>query len=506
MILVLLVAAPLVGGLISWPLARWSRLASLLVCLLLLAGALGAQLWFLTPLLAASSGSPQAFFSEVKLPWIPQLGVSFHFAMDGLSYILSALTLAVGILALLASWKRIDHGLGFFHLAMMWVLSGIMGVFLSVDLFLFFFFWEFMLAPMYFIIANWGHEQRGPAALKFFIFTSASGLFMLLSILVLAVTHYRTAGFLSFDLQALAGLELPYRTATLAMLGFSLAFGVKLPVVPLHTWLPDAHTEAPEPGSVILAALLLKTGAYGFIRFVALLFPGPAASLSPVFMGIGIAGIIYGALLSFAQADFKRLVAYSSISHMGFILLGIFSFTTQGFLGALVLILSHGAATGALFTLAGYLSDRVGTRDIRSMGGLLAVIPRLSTAGIVFTLAAIGLPGLGIFTGEMLTLLGAARAGVAYAIAGALGIVLAALYGLRLLQKVFFGQPGEAAGGQKRFWDLTVREAVVMVAFFLAVLWFGVYPQPLFRAVRGSLVSPAHGLSDSPAEASSESR
>ena len=495
MILILLVAIPLVAGLAAWILGRWSRLASLLAAVLPLAGALVALFAGLTPLPAV--GPMGSFFADVKLPWIPQLGVTFHLAMDGLSFILCALTFSMGIIALVASWKRIERDVGFFHFCILWVLAGILGVFLAVDLFLFFLFWELMLVPMYFVISTWGHERRSQAALKFFIFTGASGLLMLLSIVALAVSHFRATGVISFDLPDLAALSLPLRTATLAMLGFAAAFAVKLPVVPLHTWLPDAHTEAPEAGSVILAALLLKTGAYGFIRFVAYLFPGPVEAYSLVFMTVGVVGVVYGALLSFAQDDFKRVVAYSSISHMGFVLLGIFSRNEQGFLGALLLIVSHSVSSGALFIVAGYLNHRLGTRDIRSMGGLVSVLPLLSGAGIIFTLGAIGLPGLGIFAGEILCLIGAARVSIPLTIAGAVGIVLAALYGMRLLGKVFYGASQET----RKLRDLDFQEGATMVLLFLAFLWTGVYPQPLFRAVRGSVISPAHGIEGTAAPA-----
>jgi NADH-quinone oxidoreductase subunit M len=494
-ILILLVAIPFLAGVLAWLLGRVSKVASLLAAILPLLGAL--ILLLVTQTANVTAPGDGEFFADVKVPWIPQLGVTFHFSMDGLSFILAVLTLAVGILALVASWKKIDHGVGFFHFCMLWVISGIMGVFLATDLFLFFFFWEFMLAPMYFVIANWGHEHRGPSALKFFIFTSVSGLVMLLAILALSVAHYRATGVLSFDLMDIAGLALPARTATLAMLGFAVAFGVKLPVVPVHTWLPDAHTEAPESGSVILAALLLKTGAYGFIRFVAYLFPGPVETYSLIFMTVGVVGVVYGALLSFAQDDFKRLVAYSSISHMGFVILGIFARTEQGFLGALLLIVSHSASSAALFIIAGFLNERLGTRDIRTMGGLISALPKLSTAGIVFTLGAIGLPGLGIFTGEMLVLIGTARVSVVHTIVGSLGIVLAALYGLRLLGQVFFGDYKDP----RKLWDLTFREGAMMVALFVTFLWFGVYPHPVFKAVRGSVISPAHGVAALAAEA-----
>src|SRR4051794_40285681 len=294
--------------------------------------------------------------------WIPQLGIRFHLAMDGLSLALLLLTFFLGAISVLASWSEIQERAGFFYFNLLWVLAGITGVFLAVDLFLFYLFWELMLVPMYFLIGIWGHGRKTYAAIKFFLFTQVSGLMMLAAIVSLAVIHKQQSGAYSFDLESLLGMPLSIGTARLLMLGFFVAFAVKLPVVPLHTWLPDAHSEAPTAGSVILAGLLLKTGAYGLLRFVVPLFPGAANAFAPIALIVGVVGILYGAVLAFAQPDLKRLVAYTSVSHLGFVLVGIFSGSVLALEGAVLQMICHGLSTGALFMLAGSLQERLHTR------------------------------------------------------------------------------------------------------------------------------------------------
>ena len=305
------------------------------------------------------------WFEQVDWSWIPQFGIQFHLAMDGLSLLLLLLTFFLGIVSVLASWTEITKGVGFFHFNLLWILAGIIGVFLAVDLFLFYFAWELMLVPMYFLIAIWGHEHRVYAAMKFFLFTQLSGLLMLIAILALYFPASPRHRHLHVRVHGTAGHAARLRTAAMwIMLGFFIAFAVKLPMVPLHTWLPDAHTEAPTAGSVILAGLLLKTGAYGMIRFAVPLFPDAARAFAPVAMTLAVIGILYGAILAFAQTDLKRLVAYTSISHLGFVLLGIFAANTIALQGALMTMICHGISTGALFVVAGALQDRMHTREM----------------------------------------------------------------------------------------------------------------------------------------------
>lgn len=478
MILAWLIIIPLVAGACAWIAAgwraQWSRWIS--------SAALGLEMILLLQRWASHFGAiSQAqsgqWIAEFRYDWIPQLGASIHLAMDGLSFLMVVLTAFLGIAAVICSWTEIQERVGFFHFNLMASLAGIIGVFLAVDLILFYFFWEIMLVPIYFLIAIWGHENRIYAAIKFFLFTQASALFMLAAIIALYYIHGRVTGTYTFDYFALLGTPIDPRSAMWIMLGFCLAFGVKLPMVPLHTWLPDAHTEAPTAGSVILAGLLLKTGAYGFIRFVLPLFPGAASQVSSLFMGLGIVGIIYGALLAFAQTDLKRLVAYSSISHLGFVLLGVFSWNQPALQGAVMLMICHGISTGALFILVGMLQERIATRDMDRMGGLWAAAPLMGGTVMVFALAALGLPGTGNFVGEFLVLLGTYQANAWMALPAVAGLVLAAIYSLWILARVFFGPNVEGW----RIRDLSVRETALMAIMMAAIVWLGFQPQPVIN-------------------------
>lgn len=425
----------------------------------------------------------KAWLAEIQISWIPQFGISFHLALDGLSLLLVLLTLFLGLLSVLVSWTEIRDKTGFFHFNVLWILAGITGVFLAMDLFLFYFFWEVMLIPMYFLIAIWGHERRVYAAVKFFIFTQAGGLLMLLSILGLYFVHGQQSGTYTFDYTELLGTELAPATALWLMLGFLMGFLVKLPVVPLHSWLPDAHTEAPTAGSVILAGLLLKTGAYGLLRFVIPLFPGAATDIAPYAMLLGVIGILYGAMLAFAQTDLKRLIAYTSVSHMGFVMLGVFAFNELAFQGVVMQMLTHGISTGALFILAGALQERIHTRDIMAMGGLWRQVPKMGATGLLFVMASLGLPGLGNFVAEFLVLLGAYQVNVLMTVLAALGLVASSIYALRIMQRVFYGR-------REKEWkiaDFSSREMVVMGSMVMLIVWLGLYPQPAMDVARPAL-------------------
>ena len=487
MMLLILILILMVGGIASWIVAsrnattaRWIALLS--ICIDFIAT---LAIWIANAGHAAPTS--QRWFEECNFQWIPQFGIRLHLAIDGLSLVMLLLTYFLGIMAILCSWTEIRERAGFFHFNLLWVLAGITGVFLSMDLFLFYLFWELMLVPMYLLIGIWGHERRIYAATKFFLFTQLSGLLMLVAIISLAVIHRETTGVLTFDYEQLLGTALQPNTALLLMLGFFIAFAVKLPIFPLHTWLPDAHTEAPTAGSVILAGLLLKTGAYGLIRFVLPLFPEASHRLAPLMMTIGVIGILYGAVLAVGQTDLKRLVAYTSVSHMGFVLLGIFAGNEIALEGAVVQMVSHGISTGALFIMAGLLQERMHTREIGQMGGLWETMPSLSGAGLVFAMASLGLPGLGDFVGEFLVLLGAYRANVSLTVVATLGLLAATLYGLRLGQNAF-------QGPNPHHWklpDMSFREWAILGPMMICLLWLGLYPQPVLNAVRPSLAASA---------------
>ncbi|MBZ5585586.1 MAG: NADH-quinone oxidoreductase subunit M [Acidobacteriia bacterium] len=472
MILLWLLLIPLIAGALAGGAARWSATAARWIALVatLLDFALTLSLWA-----GNAHAGLHTWFEQADWAWLPQFGIRFHLALDGLSLLLLMLTFFLGSLSVLASWNEITEGVGFFHLNLMWILAGIAGVFLAVNLFLFYFAWELMLVPMYFLIAIWGHENRVYAAVKFFIFTQLSGLLMLIAILALFFFHYQATGVLTFEYEELLGTPLSPGVEMWIMLGFFIAFAVKLPVVVAHTWLPDAHTEAPTAGSVILAGLMLKTGAYGLLRFAVPLFPGASQSFAPVAMALGVAGILYGAVLAFGQTDLKRLVAYTSVSHLGFVLLGIYAWNDLALQGALMTMLCHGVSTGGLFILAGALQHRIHTREMDRMGGLWDTIPRLSGAGLFFALASLGLPGLGDFVGEFLVLLGTYRQSVLLASLAAIGVLFATFYALRLVQRAFQGPNTHAW----RIADLAPREGLAVALMAAVLLWLGLYPRPV---------------------------
>ncbi len=473
MILILLIIVPLLAGVASWMAASRGTLWSRWICLIgLLTDALIILVLWLecSPQLSSSS-----WILTVDHEWVPQWGMGLQFSMDGLSLLMVTLTVFMGITAVICSWTEIQENVGFFHFNLMSCLAGIIGVFLATDLILFYVFWEVMLIPMYLLIGIWGHENRIYAAIKFFIFTQAGGLFMLIAILGLYFVHGQMTESYTFNYFELLGTSLTKSTAFLLMLGFFIAFAVKLPAVPFHTWLADAHTEAPTAGSVILAGLLLKTGGYGLIRFILPLFPEASKMLAPIAMTAGVIGIIYGALLAFAQTDLKRLVAYTSISHLGFVLLGVFAGNDLAILGAIVQMIAHGISTGALFILVGMLQERIGTRDMNQMGGLWATVPRMSGMALVFVLASLGLPGLANFIGEFLVLVGTYEANPWMTVAAASGLILSVVYSLRIMARVFYGP--KKSGQSIR--DLSIRETGLMAAMVLATFWLGIFPQTM---------------------------
>jgi NADH-quinone oxidoreductase subunit M len=415
-----------------------------------------------------------------KWSWIKRFDIFLQVGVDGLSLLMLALTVFLGLVAIGAAWNEITKRPGFFYFNLLWTLAGVVGVFTALDLFLFFFFWEVMLIPMYLIIVIWGHENRAYAAMKFFVFTQVSGLILLVAILCLAYFHFVQFGRFSFDYFELQNVVLEGHFQMLVMLGFFIGFATKLPAFPLHSWLPDAHSQAPTAGSVLLAGVLLKTGAYGLIRFAVPLFPEAAADFAPVAMTIAVIGILYCAKLAFAQTDIKRLIAYTSVSHMGFVLLGVYAWNIYGLQGALMTMLAHGLTSSALFMLAGGLQHRFHTRDMGRMSGLWAKLPLMSAMALFFSIASLGMPGLGNFIGEFLSLLGAFQANQVATIFAALGLIFASVYSLWVIQRVFHGDyhvPDSHDGHGAAATDLSRVELLCYGAMAIGLVWMGMYPQ-----------------------------
>ncbi|MEE4272472.1 MAG: NADH-quinone oxidoreductase subunit M [Thermoanaerobaculales bacterium] len=488
MTLVLLILVPLIGGFAAWiagrrsaDLSRWLSLAVALVELVL-----ALTLW--ARHFGADVGSGGPWLEVVQRPWIPELGISFILAVDGLSLLMIVLTGFIGVMAVLVSWREIESRVGVYFACLLWVLAGITGVFMALDLFCFYFFWEVMLIPMTFLIGVWGHERRIYAAVKFFIFTLVGGLLMLVSILALTFTHAAETGVFTFAYGELLGTPVASPAAFWIMLGFFVAFAVKLPAVPIHNWLPDAHTEAPTAGSLILAALLLKTGAYGLIRFVVPLFPEASATMVPWALWLGVLGIIYGGVLAFAQTDLKRLVAYTSVSHMGFVLIGVYSWNELALQGTVMQMICHGISTGSLFLIVGMLYERIHTRDVTRMGGLWTQVPRLGGVAMIFAMASLGLPGTGNFVGEFLIIFGVFPVNIAVTVAALLGIVAATIYSLRIIQTTFHGPVAIAV----KIEDMNHRELAMMAPMIIVIVWLGLWPSTVIATFEPAMESLFH--------------
>ncbi len=472
MILVVLISILFLGGVLAWLSegldARFPRVVAL--------AAVVIDLLLMLTLVGAEAGD-SSWIVSLNAQWMPRFGVSFHLAADGLSVLMMLLTAFLGAIAIGAAWSEITERAGFFYFNLLWTLAGVIGVFTALDLFLFFFFWEVMLIPMYFIIAIWGHENKNYAAMKFFIFTQVTGMLMLVSILVLAYFHYVQFGWFSFDYFDLLKVNTSSSIEMWIMLGFFVAFSTKLPSFPFHSWLPDAHSQAPTAGSVILAGVLLKTGAYGLIRFAIPLFPAASQQFAPVAMTLAVISILYCAKVAFAQTDIKRLIAYTSVSHMGFVLLGIYAWNEQALQGAVMTMLAHGLSAAALFMLAGGLQHRIHTRNMDDMGGFWAKVPRMSFVALFFSIAALGMPGLGNFVGEFLALLGAFKTNITLTVFAAFGLIFASVYSLWVIQKVFHGAYRNTDFDDSHLSDLSRREMFYFGAMMFGLVWMGMYPQ-----------------------------
>ena len=414
---------------------------------------------------------------EVSRAWIPAYGISYHLGVDGLSVWLVILTTFLTPIALLGSWSSIHDRVRGFNVFMLLLEAGMVGVFVALDLFLFYIFWEAMLIPMYFLIGIWGHERRIYAAIKFFLYTFAGSALMLVGFIVL----YRATGLHSFDLSLLVRQPVSPELQMWLFAAFALAFAIKVPMFPFHTWLPDAHVEAPTAGSVILAGVLLKMGTYGFLRLALPLFPAAAARFAPAIAILAVIGIIYGGLVSLVQPNLKKLVAYSSVAHLGFVMLGVAAMTTTGIVGAVYQMLNHGISTGALFLLVGMLYDRRHTFLIDEFGGLKTVMPWFSAVFLLVCLSSIAVPGFNGFVGEFLILLGSWRApfipGRALVAVASVGVILAAAYILWMVQRVLYGEVTRPANAGLP--DLSAREALVLTPLVVLALFMGI-ASPIF--------------------------
>lgn len=424
-----------------------------------------------------------------KIPWMESLGISYHVGLDGISLFLVLLTTFIMPITILGSWRSIRKGMRGFLILMLILETALIGTFVALDMILFFVFWEAVLIPMYFIIGIWGTERRIYAAMKFFIYTAFGSALMLIAILYLFYLHIEQFGTASMDVLDFYKLQIPFdgilSPQGLAFLAFFLAFAIKVPMFPFHTWLPDAHVEAPTAGSVILACVLLKMGTYGFLRFLMPFFPDATIAFLPILIAIAIIGIIYGAMVAFAQKDLKKLVAYSSVSHMGLVMLGIFVLNLQGVQGGIYQMINHGISTGALFILVGMIYDRRHTKQIEEFGGIAKVMPIFAAFFMLATLSSIGLPLLNGFVGEFLILLGTFEFNWVYAALGATGIILGAIYMLWAYQRVFFGPLNKAAN--KVLEDINLREIIVILPLAIMMFVMGIYPKPFLERIEPSV-------------------
>jgi NADH-quinone oxidoreductase subunit M len=439
-----------------------------------------AELALCVPLLANFNPSIATMQFTESAPWIAAWNIYYTLGVDGISILFVALTALLTVISIMVSWTAIQDRVREFMIAMLFLEAGMIGVFVSLDLFLFYIFWEAMLIPMYLLIGVWGGPNRLYAAIKFFLYTLVGSVLMLIAIIAVYVTAGNT-----FDVLAIMNHKFTLGFQKLAFLAFFAAFAVKVPMFPVHTWLPDAHVEAPTAGSIILAGILIKMGAYGFLRFSLPFFPDATLYFTPLIMILSVIAIIYGAYMSFAQTDFKKLIAYSSVSHMGFVTLGIFALNSQGLEGGILQMLNHGVSTGALFLAVGVIYERTHTRMIADYGGIAAKVPVYATFLLIITLSSIGLPGTNGFIGEFTILLGAFLHYKPYAVIASLGIILGAGYMLWLYQRVAFGKITNPHN--EHLADMNVREVVAALPLVALVFVIGLYPNAAFNMMHASV-------------------
>ncbi len=477
----ILLLAPLVGGffLLFIDKEKTSLIKYFGLAVTLIAFVISLILYF-----KFDSSNPNFQFND-KIQWIDNLNISYHVGIDGLSLLLVLLTTFITPLTLISSWSSIQKKVKEFTFFMLILEVGMLGVFVSVDLFLFYIFWEAMLIPMYFIIGIWGGEQRIYASVKFFLYTMFGSLLMLVAIIWLAVYASSSLGHFSTDLVELysVGPTIQHSIQKYMFLAFAFSFAIKVPLFPLHTWLPDAHVQAPTAGSIILAAVLLKMGTYGLLRFCLPLFPQAAITFAPYISVLAIIGIIYGALVAMVQKDMKKLVAYSSVAHLGFVVLGIFAMNQIAIQGAIIQMVNHGLSTGALFFLVGVIYERTHTREISYYGGIAKIVPVYATALLIASLSSVGLPGLNGFVGEFLILLGSFKSTVLnswwFTIFAASGVIFAAVYLLWMYQRVIFGEIKNEK--VRTLTDMNKRELLVFVSLLIFIVWIGIYPSTFLK-------------------------
>ncbi len=480
-ILTILIFLPLVGCLCLAPVWNCHKTARPIALGFAVAElALAGWLLFSTPGMPTAAGAPAGYFLWEDAPWIGRFGIRYLLGMDGISLLMVTLTAFTSVVAMAVSWRGITERTTLHYFLILLMESGIMGVFLALDLVLFYLFWEVMLIPMFFLIGIWGHGRRIYSAVKFFLYTLAGSLLMLLAIMGVYLIHGDATGTYTFALPILTQAPIVHGAAPWLFGAFLLAFAIKFPLFPLHTWLPDAHTDAPTAGSVILAALLLKTGAYGLVRFGYPLFPEAAKGFTPLLYVLAITGILYASWIAYAQEDMKRMVAYSSVGHMGFVALGIASWSPVALSGSILQMMNHGFTTAALFALVGMLDERANTREVAAFGGLWGKVPVFSFFFLLFAMASAGLPGLNNFTGEFLILVGVFRTTPAAGAIAFLGIILPLIYTVRLVQEVLFQKERQPL----KLPDVTLREGAILAALAVIDVYIGVHPKPLLDILK----------------------